>query len=322
MKLGNIVLEQAAVLAPMAGVADRAFRELCIEYGAAYVIAEMASAKGLTLSSRKTAELLELGEKERPGAVQLFGDDPKTMAEAAKIAQEFQPDAIDLNMGCPAPKIVGGSGGSALMKTPALAGEIVAAVVNAVDIPVTVKIRKGWDDSIITAVEVAKLAEQAGAAAITVHGRTRAQMYAPPVDLDIIRSVKNAVNIPVIGNGDIVTPADAKAMLETTGCDLVMIGRGALGSPWLFAQVQDYLRTGHFDQDPPLAERMRVMVEHVERICRYKGEYVGMREARKHAAWYIKGLHGAAQLRRLAGELNEVGDIHKLAERVLAQYRQ
>ena len=322
MKLGNIVLEQAAVLAPMAGVADRAFRELCIEYGAAYVVAEMASAKGLTLSSRKTAELLELGEKERPGAVQLFGDDPKTMAEAAKIAQEFHPDAIDLNMGCPAPKIVGSSGGSALMKTPTLAGEIVAAVVDAVEIPVTVKIRKGWDDNIITAVEIAKLAEQAGAAAITVHGRTRAQMYAPPVDLDIIRSVKNAVNIPVIGNGDIVTPQDAKAMLETTGCDMVMIGRGALGSPWLFAQVRDYLSTGRFDPDPPLEERMRVMVEHVERICRYKGEYVGMREARKHAAWYIKGLHGAAQLRRLAGELKEVGDIHRLAERVLEHYRQ
>ena len=243
MKIGNITLPRTAVLAPMAGVGDRAFREICRKYGSACSIGEMTSAKGLIYSDRKSEELLCLGEAERPGAVQLFGDDPKLVAAAAQKALAWNPDWIDINMGCPAPKIAGSGSGSALMKRPELAGEIVRAVVDAVDRTVTVKFRKGWDKDHVNAVEFAKICEEAGAAALTIHGRTREQMYQPSADWDIIRQVKEAVSIPVIGNGDIRTPEDVAAMAEQTGCDGYMIARGAEGNPWIFRQILHYFET-------------------------------------------------------------------------------
>ena len=319
MKLGSLELSKTAALAPMAGVADRAFRELCAGYGACYTVGEMASAKGLTLSGRKTDQLLVLTQAERPAGVQLFGDDPAIMAQAAKLALKHHPDVIDINMGCPAPKVAGNGGGSALMRDPVLAGKIVKAVVEAVDIPVTVKIRKGWDDGQVTAVEVAKRAEESGAAAVAVHGRTRVQMYAPPVDWDIIRTVKQAVAIPVIGNGDVTSPQSAKELYSQTGCDLVLVGRGALGRPWLFTQIKEFLSSGTLVPDPPIERRMEIMLGHIARLCEYKGEYIGMREARKHAAWYITGLRGAAALRRQAGTLEAPDDAKRLAQRVLEE---
>lgn len=314
MKIGNVEIKGRAALAPMAGVADTAFRTICRGFGACYVVGEMASSKGLCMSDRKTAELLTVTQAERPMAVQLFGDDPKIMAEAAKRAVEFGPEIIDINMGCPAPKVAANGGGSALMKNPVLAGKIVESVANAVSLPVTVKIRKGWDSGSITAVEVARIAQESGAAAVTVHGRTREQMYRPPADLDIIAAVKAAVNIPVIGNGDIFTPKDAKRMYDYTGCDLVMVGRGALGTPWFFGQIEQFLDTGSYSPDPDVKTRMEVMLRQIKLICEQKGERRGMREARKHAAWYMKGLRGAAALRGETCNLEHLEDIERLVE--------
>ncbi len=318
VKIGNIEIKNHAALAPMAGVADRAFRELCVSYGAAYVISEMVSSKGLTMQDKKSKELLFLSDKERPAGAQIFGDNPAIMAEAALKTLSFNPDFIDINMGCPAPKIAGNGGGSALLKNPPLISEIVDAVVKASPIPVTVKIRIGWDTDTVNAVEVAKRIEAAGAAALTVHGRTRTQMYAPPVYLDEIAKVKKAVSIPVIGNGDIVDGKSAKRMLDETGCDFLMVGRGALGRPWIFENINSYLENGTMPDEPDIAERMRVMIEHIELICRYKGERVGMREARKHAAWYIKGIRGAAAFRQEVGMLSDMAQLHELAGRVIA----
>lgn len=318
VKIGNIEIKKHAALAPMAGVADRAFRELCVSYGAAYVISEMVSSKGLTMQDKKSKELLFLSDEERPAGAQIFGDNPSIMAEAALKTLSFNPDFIDINMGCPAPKIAGNGGGSALLKNPPLISEIVDAVVKASPIPVTVKIRIGWDTDTVNAVEVAKRIEAAGASALTVHGRTRTQMYAPPVYFNEIANVKKAVNIPVIGNGDIVDGKSAKRMLDETGCDFLMVGRGALGKPWIFENINSYLENGTMPDEPDIAERMRVMIEHIELICRYKGERVGMREARKHAAWYIKGIRGAAAFRQEVGMLSDMAQLHELAERVIA----
>lgn len=318
MKIGNIEIKNHAALAPMAGVADRAFRELCVSYGAAYVISEMVSSKGLTMQDKKSKELLFLSDDERPAGAQIFGDNPEIMAEAALKTLSFNPDFIDINMGCPAPKIAGNGGGSALLRNPPLISEIVEAVVKASPIPVTVKIRIGWDTESINAVEVAKRIEAAGASALTVHGRTRTQMYAPPVYIDEIAKVKKAVGIPVIGNGDIVDGKSAKRMLDETGCDFLMVGRGALGRPWIFESINSYLENGTIPEEPDIAERMRVMIEHIGLICRYKGERVGMREARKHAAWYIKGIRGAAAFRQEVGMLSDMEQLHELAERVIA----
>ncbi len=322
IQIGGVSVEQAASLAPMASVADRTFRALCRSYGAAMVTGEMASAKGMVYSGKKTAELLEVTEEERPMAVQLFGDDPYFIALAAEKAMQYKPDFIDINMGCPVPKVVANRSGSALMKTPRLAGEILRAAVNAVPVPVTAKIRAGWDEDTRNAVEVAKILEQNGAAAVTVHGRTRRQMYAPPVDLEVIREVKEAVSIPVIGNGDIETPEDARQMYDRTGCDLVMVGRGSYGRPWIFSQIREYLETGAFPPDPPLEKRMAVMKAHIAALCAHKGERMGMRQARHHAAWYLKGLHGAAAFRRACGELTALGDLDRLIEWVLKENRE
>ena len=317
MQLGALSFPRTAVLAPMAGVGDRAFREVCRSFGAAFTIGEMASAKGLLFSDKKTQELLVLGEQERPSAVQLFGDDPQVLAEAARKAAAFAPDWIDLNMGCPAPKIAGNGGGSALMKNPKLAGEIVAAVVQAVDLPVTVKFRKGWDKNSVNAVEFAKICEANGAAALTIHGRTREQMYAPSADWEIIAAVKQAVSVPVIGNGDVCSVESCMEMYRQTGCDLVMIGRAALGRPWLFAQIAAYQKDGTVLAEPTLQERMQILLRHAKLACAYKGEYIALREMRRHSAAYMKGVRGAAEFRHRCGSISTLRDLEQLAHELV-----
>ncbi len=320
MKLGDIEIDsRTAALAPMAGVADRAFRELCVRYGASYVVSEMVSSKGLTMHDRKSKQLLFLSKEERPAAAQIFGSDPYIMAESARGCLAFEPDAIDINMGCPAPKIAGNGGGSALMRSPDLAEEIMRSVKSAVDIPVTVKIRLGWDSDNINCIDMAQRAEKAGMSAVTVHGRTKQQMYAPPVDRKMIAEVKKNIGIPLIANGDIVDGITAAQMIEETNCDYLMVGRGALGRPWVFSQINAYLKNGIILPEPPVSERMRVMVEHIKLICEYKGERVGIREARKHAAWYIKGIHGAAQYRQQVGTLESIEQLEELAFKIVKE---
>lgn len=317
MKIGNVEIPGHAGLAPMAGVGDHAMRTLCKEFGAGYVIGEMASAKGFTMNDKKTARLLSVTEPERPMAIQIFGDDPLVMAKAAYSALAFSPDIIDINMGCPAPKVAGNGGGSALMKNPPLAGEIVKAVSSAVDIPVTVKFRKGWDEKSVNAVEFAKIMEQSGAAAVTVHGRTKAQMYAPPIDWDIIRQVKEAVSIPVIANGDVTDVESAHAIYKETGADYILIGRAACGAPWLFQQIEQSFSNDSPPIEPTLYERLAIMMSHIEQLCEDKGERVGMKEARKHCAWYMKGQRGAAHYRKEMGALETMKDLECLVNEML-----
>lgn len=316
MRIGNIEFKGKACLAPMAGTADRAFRELCRGYGAAFCVTEMVSSKGIAFNSKKSAELMEISSEERPCGVQIFGDEPKVMAQAAQFAMQFSPDFIDINMGCPAPKISSNGSGSALMKKPDLCGEIVYAVSKAVDIPVTVKIRKGWDEKSVNAVEVAKICENAGASAITVHGRTREQFYQPPADWTIIKSVKESVTIPVIGNGDVTNAEEAGRMIEETNCDMVMVGRAAWGNPWIFREINAYFDTDKLIFPPGPAEKISVMLKHIQKLVEYKGEYIGMREARKHVAWYIKGFKGAAEFRNMAGRLTTFDELIELSKQI------
>lgn len=317
MEIGNLKIKGCAALAPMAGVADRAFRELCVSYGAAYVVSEMISSKGVSLGDRKSKTLMQLSDEERPAGVQIFGNDPSVMAQSVKTVLGVSPDFVDINMGCPAPKIAGNGGGASLMRHPQLAKEIVEAVVAACgSVPVTVKIRSGWDFENLNAVEMAQNAEKAGAVAVTVHGRTRQQMYAPPVDHQMISEVKKSVSIPVVGNGDIVDGPSAAKMLEETNCDFLMVGRGALGRPWVFSQINAYLQNGIILPEPPVSERMRVMVKHVRKICEYKGERIGIREARKHAAWYAKGIRGAAKYRKDLSLIESVEQLEELAFKI------
>ena len=316
MKIKDVKFENNVFLAPMAGIADRAFRELCINYGAGYTVSEMVSSKGLTMGDKKSGELLTLGEIENPAGVQIFGDNPEIMTQAAKMCIKYHPNIIDINMGCPAPKIAMNGGGASLMKNPLLAGEIIKAVSKAVDIPVTVKIRKGWDDENITAVELAKIAEKNGAAAITVHGRTRMQMYSGKVDYDIIAKVKKAVDIPVIANGDIVDEQSAAIMFEKTNCDAIMIGRGALGNPWIFRRINAYLNECRVLPDVSINEKMVVMLKHIQKIIEYKGEYTAMREARPHAAYYTKGIRGGAALRKEISTFEHFEQLEELAYKI------
>lgn len=316
MKIKDVEFENNVFLAPMAGIADRAFRELCINYGAGYTVSEMVSSKGLTMGDKKSGELLTLGEIENPAGVQIFGDNPEIMAQAAKMCIKYHPNIIDINMGCPAPKIAMNGGGASLMKNPLLAGEIIKAVSKAVDIAVTVKIRKGWDDENITAVELAKIAEKNGAAAITVHGRTRMQMYSGKVDYDIIAKVKKAVDIPVIANGDIVDEQSAAIMFEKTNCDAIMIGRGALGNPWIFRRINAYLNECRVLPDVSINEKMVVMLKHIQKIIEYKGEYTAMREARHHAAYYTKGIRGGAALRKEISTFEHFEQLEELAYKI------
>ena len=326
LNIGGVPLKSHAVLAPMAGVSDRAYRELCVRFGAAYCVSEMVSSKALSFNSKKSEELMEISDLERPCGIQIFGDDPKCMADAAKHALENKPDIIDINMGCPAPKISSNGSGSALMKNPRLCGEIVKAVTAGMDIPppftdipVTVKIRKGWDDDSVNAVEVAKICESAGAAAITVHGRTRQQYYKPPVDYGIIRAVRESVSVPVIANGDIDSAERAKEVMDITGCDLVMIGRATLGNPWIFSQINAYLENPNVKiHTPDLEERLGVMIEHIGKMVEYKGEHMAMLQARKLVVGYFKGMKGAAALRNEAGKIKTLDDLYELRQKALS----
>lgn len=319
LNIGGVSLKSHAVLAPMAGVSDRAYRELCVRFGAAYCVSEMVSSKALSFNSKKSEELMEISDLERPCGIQIFGDDPKCMADAAKHALENKPDIIDINMGCPAPKISSNGSGSALMKNPRLCGEIVKAVTAVTDIPVTVKIRKGWDDNSVNAVEVAKICESAGAAAITVHGRTRQQYYKPPVDYDIIKAVRESVSVPVIANGDIDSAEKAKEVMDITGCDLVMIGRATLGNPWIFSQINAYLENPNVKiHTPDLVERLGVMIEHIGKMVEYKGEHMAMLQARKLVVGYFKGIKGAAALRNEAGKIKTLDDLYELRQKALS----
>ncbi|WP_297141324.1 tRNA dihydrouridine synthase DusB [uncultured Eubacterium sp.] len=319
MKIKDLEFNHIAFLAPMAGIADLAFRELCVQYGAAYTVSEMVSSKGLTMGDKKSAQLLTLGN-DRPAGVQIFGDDPEIMAKAAVKCLDFNPDIIDINMGCPAPKIAMNGGGASLMKKPELAYEITKAVVQAVDIPVTVKIRKGWDEESVNAVEMAELAEKAGASAVAVHGRTRQQMYSGNVDFDIIAQVKKAVGIPVIANGDIKDEQSAAIMLEKTNADAIMIGRGALGNPWVFSKINAYLDECRVLPEPSVTQKMAVMLKHIQKIIEYKGEYTAMREARHHAAYYTKGMRGGAKLRAEIGKLERFEQLQELSYKILKEY--
>lgn len=318
MRIGNLEFNGYAALAPMAGVADRAMREICMKHGASFCVGELTSAKGVSLSDKKSFELLSVGEGERPAAVQLFGCEPQVMAAAAVASLKNNPDFIDINMGCPAPKVAAGGGGSALMRNVPLAAQVVRAVVDAVDVPVTVKMRSGWDEDCLNAVDLALACEQSGASAITVHGRTRKQMYSPPVNLDIIAQVKSAVSIPVIGNGDVTDGKSAKAMLDYTGCDFVMVGRAAQGNPFVFEEINAFFENKPYTP-PTLKEKFDVLIEQIELMQKYKDPYIAMLEARKHTAWYMAGLIGAAALRRECGEIKSMDDVYRICEKALEQ---
>jgi tRNA-dihydrouridine synthase B len=312
LKIGNVLLENSYVLGPMAGVTDLPFRLLCKEQGAGLLCMEMVSAKGIFYNNKNTESLLQIHPEEVPVSLQFFGSDPKIVSEMAKRVEERPFSILDINMGCPVPKVVRNGEGSALMKNPKLVYELVSATVKAIKKPVTVKIRKGFDDEHINAVEIAKIIEEAGAATVAVHGRTREQYYSGKADWEIIRQVKEAVSIPVIGNGDVTSGEKAIAMREQTGCDGVMIARGAQGNPWIFSELLEYERTGRLPDRPDVEEIKQTMLRHARLQIEYKGDFTGIREMRKHVAWYTKGLHGAARLRDQINQVESYAELENL----------
>lgn len=315
LKLKNITIEGNLILAPMAGVTDLPFRLLCKEQGADFIYTEMVSAKGILYNNKNTESLLVVKEEERPVALQLFGADPVIMSEMAKRIEDKDFDVLDINMGCPVPKVVNNGEGSALMKDPRLAGEIIYKISRAIKKPVTVKIRKGFHTLDANAVEMAKIAEESGAAAVAVHGRTREQYYSGKADWDIIKQVKEAVKIPVIGNGDIFTPQDAKEILNYTGCDGIMLARGAKGNPWIFRQIKTYLNTGTIEERPNIEEVIQMIVRHAALQIQFKGEFIGIREMRKHVDWYTVGYPKSSKLRKQVNEVENLAALESLLEK-------
>ncbi|MEE1013557.1 MAG: tRNA dihydrouridine synthase DusB [Clostridia bacterium] len=317
MQIGTVTLANNLVLAPMAGVTDKAFRIIAKPFGPALMYTEMVSGKGLHYHNKRTGDLLAVTPKEAPVAAQIFGHDPEIMASIAEEALANGAVMLDINMGCPAPKIVNNGDGSALMKDPTLAGKVIRAVSRAVTVPVTVKFRMGWDDAHINAVEFAKIAEANGAAAVTVHGRTREAFYSGKANWDIIRQVKEAVSIPVIGNGDITGGVSAKAMLEQTGCDGLMVGRAAQGNPWIFREILQYLKTGALPPSPSLAERVETALRHLDLLVEHKGEHRGILEGRKHMSWYFRGVVGGGVLRDRINKVCTREEMREVIEGIL-----
>lgn len=317
MKIGNVELENNVFLAPMAGVTDIVFRIICRELGCGLVYSEMVSAKGILHNNKNTQSMLEVADEERPAVIQLFGSDPDILAQMAKKTEQYA-DIIDINMGCPAPKIVKNGEGSALMKNPELIGRIVKSVSSAVSKPVTIKIRKGFDDSCINAPEIAQIAEENGAAAIAIHGRTREQYYSGEADWDIIKEAKKRVSIPVIGNGDVDSPQKAKALFEHTGCDAIMIGRASEGNPWIFKRTIHYLKTGELLPEPTIEEKLTLALRHLDMLVKYKGEYIGVREMRRHLGKYVKGIPHSAEARFYINKAETQKEMVEFVEKLLS----
>ena len=314
MKIGNVQLDNEVFLSPMAGVTDLPFRTICKEKGCGMLYTEMINAKALSYDDENTKKMLNMPDDGHPVAIQIFGSDPEFMGKAASILNKYPNQILDINMGCPAPKVVKNGDGSALMRNPELAAKVLSAVVENSDKPVTLKIRKGWDDTCVNAVEIAKIAEECGISAVAIHGRTREQFYSGKADWDIIRDIKEAINIPVIGNGDVFEVQDAVNMLEKTKCDAIMIGRGSQGNPWIFKRINHYMKTGEILPEPTLEEKMNTAIKHMNLAVEEHGEYVAVREMRKHIGWYLKGLKNSARYRDQINKITDYKEVIAMLE--------